>query len=70
MFLGCLEPSSEISFVHEIERFSVDPVPWVRRETSFAIGALAKSVPDEVVHMSLVCTFAEQRNLFLRPDGK
>ncbi|KAF9053580.1 ARM repeat-containing protein [Hymenopellis radicata] len=51
---GCIEPSSQITLIQPIERFSADPVPWVRRESSFAISALAKTVPDELVHMSLL----------------
>ena len=31
-----------------------DPVYWVRREASFAVGALAKVVPLELVLSSLV----------------
>lgn len=42
-----------------MERVGRDPVYWVRREASFAVGALAKVVPQEVVQMSLVCLFFE-----------
>lgn len=38
----------------EVERVGRDPVHWVRREASFAVGALAKVVPVEVVTSSLV----------------
>lgn len=38
----------------EIERVGRDPVYWVRREASFALGALAKIVPQEIVICSLV----------------
>ena len=31
-----------------------DPIYWVRREASFAVGALAKVVPLELVLSSLV----------------
>ena len=41
----------------EVERVGRDPVYWVRREASFAVGALAKVVPQEVVLESLVCYF-------------
>ncbi|KAF8900628.1 hypothetical protein CPB85DRAFT_1475179 [Mucidula mucida] len=51
---GCIEPLSQIRFIQPIERFSADPIPWVRRKSSFAISALAKTVPDELVHMSLL----------------
>ena len=42
------------AFVIEVERVGRDPVYWVRREASFAVGALAKVVPQEVVLISLV----------------
>lgn len=38
----------------EVERVGKDPIYWVRREASFALGALAKAVPVEVVEVSLV----------------
>ena len=38
----------------EVERVGKDSVYWVRREASFALGALAKAVPVEVVEVSLV----------------
>jgi hypothetical protein len=40
--------------VTEVERVARDPVYWVRREASFALGALAKVVPQEIVICSLV----------------
>ena len=43
-----------MAFVAEVERVGRDPVYWVRREASFAVGALAKVVPEEVVLLSLV----------------
>lgn len=42
----------------ELEGVSQDPVYWVRKEACFALGALAKVVPDEVVQLSLVNTFS------------
>ncbi|KIY64231.1 hypothetical protein CYLTODRAFT_107745 [Cylindrobasidium torrendii FP15055 ss-10] len=51
---GYLEPSSHAPFIKEIERFATDSVPWVRRESSFALGALAKAIPSELVQLSLV----------------
>ncbi|KAG8865986.1 hypothetical protein FRC20_009208 [Serendipita sp. 405] len=36
-------------FVQEVWRVGSDPVYWVRREASFAIGALAKVVPLELI---------------------
>lgn len=50
-----LDEETKDSFVKEVERVAKDPVYWVRREASFALGALAKVVREEVVHMSLVC---------------
>jgi serine/threonine-protein phosphatase 4 regulatory subunit 1 len=50
---GCLGEETE-AFVAEVERDSRDPVYWVRREASFALGALAKVVPQEIVICSLV----------------
>ncbi|GBE82030.1 hypothetical protein SCP_0404060 [Sparassis crispa] len=45
------------AFVAEVERVGRDPVYWVRREATFAVGALAKVVPDEVVVSSLLPLF-------------
>ncbi|TFK91222.1 ARM repeat-containing protein [Polyporus arcularius HHB13444] len=45
------------AFVTELERVGRDPVYWVRREASFAVGALAKVVPEEVVTSSLLPLF-------------
>jgi serine/threonine-protein phosphatase 4 regulatory subunit 1 len=50
-----LEEETQTAFVKEVERVGKDPVYWVRREASFALGALAKIVPQEVVVCSLVC---------------
>jgi serine/threonine-protein phosphatase 4 regulatory subunit 1 len=41
-------------FVQEVVRVGFDSVYWVRREASFAIGALAKVVPLEMVTAYLV----------------
>jgi serine/threonine-protein phosphatase 4 regulatory subunit 1 len=54
---GPLEEDVQATFVQEVERIGRDSVYWVRREASFAVGALAKVVPAEVVQMSLVCVF-------------
>ncbi|KAF5365609.1 hypothetical protein D9758_003243 [Tetrapyrgos nigripes] len=51
---GCLNDPIKGVFVQEVERVARDPVYWVRREVCFAIGALAKVVPEEVVHLSLI----------------
>lgn len=51
---GSLGDDTKRAFVTELERVGRDPVYWVRREASFALGALAKVVPEEVVVCSLV----------------
>jgi hypothetical protein len=52
--LGAIDDETKAAFVSEVERVGRDPVYWVRREASFAVGALAKVVPQEVVLLSLV----------------
>ncbi|KAI0050916.1 ARM repeat-containing protein, partial [Auriscalpium vulgare] len=54
---GFLEDSTKNAFVKEVERVGRDPVYWVRKEVSYALGALAKVVPVEVVHMALLPLF-------------
>lgn len=49
-----LDENAQRAFVSEIERAKYDPVYWVRREATFALGALAKVVPEELVFVSLV----------------
>ena len=51
---GSIGEDTKRAFVTEVERVGRDPVYWVRREASFAVGALAKVVPVEVVTSSLV----------------
>lgn len=51
---GCLNETMKMTFVEEVERVANDPIYWVRREACFALGALAKVVPQEVVVLSLV----------------
>ena len=51
---GSVSEETKRAFVAEVERVGRDPVYWVRREASFAVGALAKVVPEEVVISSLV----------------
>jgi hypothetical protein len=46
------------AFVAEVERMAPDPVYFVRREAAFALGALAKVVPEEVVLLSLASTWS------------
>jgi len=52
--LGTLDEVTQRSFVKEVERVGRDNVYWVRREASFALGALAKVVPGDLVVASLV----------------
>ncbi|EKM55487.1 uncharacterized protein PHACADRAFT_184278 [Phanerochaete carnosa HHB-10118-sp] len=51
---GSIDEETKAVFVAEVERVGRDPVYWVRREASFAVGALAKVVPQEVVLISLL----------------
>ncbi|KAG7452614.1 ARM repeat-containing protein [Guyanagaster necrorhizus] len=51
---GYLDEQAQNTFVKEVERVVMDPIYWVRRESSFVLGALAKVVPDEIVHTSLL----------------
>jgi len=55
--LGTLDEVTQRSFVKEVERVGRDTVYWVRREASFALGALAKVVPVDLVVASLVRFF-------------
>jgi hypothetical protein len=60
---GSLDLATQEAFVHEVERVGRDPLfYWVRREASFALGALAKVVPVETVVCSLV------GRIFLPPE--
>lgn len=52
--LGSLRMDTQRAFIREVERACKDPVHWVRREASFALGALAKVIPEELVVSSLV----------------
>lgn len=56
MNLGTLRDETKVAFVKEVERVGRDHLHWVRREASFAVGALAKVVPTELVVCSLVCS--------------
>ncbi|KAK2467000.1 hypothetical protein APHAL10511_001258 [Amanita phalloides] len=58
---GSLDDATKQAFVKEVERVSGDPIPWVRTEASFALGALAKVVPEEVVYCSLLPLFGQLR---------
>ncbi|KAI0934203.1 hypothetical protein AcV5_006128 [Taiwanofungus camphoratus] len=54
---GSIGDDTKAAFVAEVERVGRDPVYWVRREATFAVGALAKVVPGEVVMSSLLPLF-------------
>ncbi|KAH9857070.1 hypothetical protein C2E23DRAFT_856589 [Lenzites betulinus] len=54
---GSISEETKAAFVSEVERVGRDPIYWVRREASFAVGALAKVVPGEVVTSSLLPLF-------------
>lgn len=65
--VGSIDDETKAAFVAEVERVGRDPVYWVRREASFAVGALAKVVPQEVVLLSLVsCLFKYSPLLIFR----
>ncbi|ESK96848.1 heat repeat family protein [Moniliophthora roreri MCA 2997] len=51
---GCLDEATKRAFVKEVERVSQDPIYWVRQEACFALGALAKVVPEELVLLTLM----------------
>ncbi|KZT68192.1 ARM repeat-containing protein [Daedalea quercina L-15889] len=55
--VGGLKEDTKNAFVAEVERVGRDPVYWVRREAAFAVGALAKVVPHELVASSLLPLF-------------
>ncbi|KAH8117354.1 ARM repeat-containing protein [Phellopilus nigrolimitatus] len=54
---GTLDQDSQLAFVKEIQRAGRDPVYWVRREATFALGALAKVVPVEILYLYLLPLF-------------
>ncbi|KAG6376438.1 armadillo-type protein [Boletus reticuloceps] len=54
---GSLRLDAQRAFVREVERAGKDPVHWVRREASFALGALAKVIPEELVVSALLPLF-------------
>lgn len=57
-FVGSISDETKAAFVQEVERVGRDPVYWVRREACFAVGALSKVVPQEVVLSTLVSLIA------------
>ncbi|KAG6896349.1 hypothetical protein C0992_008845 [Termitomyces sp. T32_za158] len=54
---GTVGEETQEAFVKEVVRVGQDFVYWVRREASFALGALAKVVPEEIVICSLLPLF-------------
>ncbi|KAG1877876.1 armadillo-type protein [Suillus subalutaceus] len=58
---GTPRADTQRAFVREVERVGRDPIHWVRREASFALGALAKVVPDELIIGSLLPLFESLR---------
>ncbi|KAH0583984.1 hypothetical protein H2248_009567 [Termitomyces sp. 'cryptogamus'] len=54
---GTLGEEAKEAFVKEVVRVGRDSMYWVRREASFALGALAKVVPEEIVICSLLPLF-------------
>ncbi|KAG2158366.1 armadillo-type protein [Suillus bovinus] len=58
---GTPRADTQRAFVREVERVGSDPIHWVRREASFALGALAKVVPDELILGSLLPLFESLR---------
>ncbi|KIJ68977.1 hypothetical protein HYDPIDRAFT_105528 [Hydnomerulius pinastri MD-312] len=59
---GSLRYDNQRAFVREVERAGKDPVYWVRREASFALGALAKVIPEELVVSALLPLFESLRS--------
>ncbi|KAG8691396.1 hypothetical protein FRC11_004396 [Ceratobasidium sp. 423] len=51
---GVVDDEYYTLFVEEVQRVSADPVYWVRSETSYALGTLAKTVVEELVGSSLM----------------
>ncbi|KAH9945960.1 armadillo-type protein [Epithele typhae] len=54
---GAISEETKMMFVAEVERVGRDPLYWVRREASFAVGALAKVVSTDVVTSILLPLF-------------
>ncbi|KAF9792766.1 armadillo-type protein [Thelephora terrestris] len=52
--MGQLSEEMKLAFAKEVERVANDPIPWLRREASFTLGALAKVIPAEIVISSLL----------------
>ena len=56
--IGPLDPEYFFAFVEEVNRAGRDAIYWVRREATYALGALAKVVPEELLYTSLVSVLA------------
>ncbi|KAG8937098.1 hypothetical protein FRC02_006298 [Tulasnella sp. 418] len=52
---GVLNTETTQAFSTEVFRVGRDPVYWVRREAAYALGALAKVAPFDLVFSTLVC---------------
>lgn len=49
LFIGPLDEDTLKSFLDEVERVVHDPYFKVRQAASFALGALAKQIPAELI---------------------
>ncbi|KAJ3500117.1 hypothetical protein NLJ89_g9932 [Agrocybe chaxingu] len=56
-----LDRETLVSLISEVQRVVKDPVVWVRRECSFALGALAKVIPDDLITSTLLPIFDDVR---------
>lgn len=59
--IEALSNDTQLAFVDEVEIVARDPMYWVRREASLALGALAKVVPQQVIIHSLASVFLYSR---------
>jgi serine/threonine-protein phosphatase 4 regulatory subunit 1 len=46
--------SNFLSFLDEVQRLAEDHTYWIRSEAALAMGALAKVIPEELVHSIIV----------------
>jgi serine/threonine-protein phosphatase 4 regulatory subunit 1 len=53
-FTGVASEEAKVVFKDEAVRLAQDSVHWVRREAAYALGALAKVVPENTIVSSLV----------------
>lgn len=58
----------EAIFIEEVVRVAQDSVYWVRKEASFALGALAKVVSQSYVNETLVRGRVIHRNSSFQPS--